>query len=163
MKREALILFTAVSQIAFAQVVGTPRPPVSVYQPAFEDLKQALGLTDAQLQQLQALQRTKQMASQAIYQQIGAKQKQLNDMLNSDKPDAQTLGQLEIDMANLRKQTMGTASVKDQALAILTDAQKAKLADLQNAMKLQRAAGEALGLGLIDPPPQAPGRGGLAQ
>lgn len=125
--------------------------------PNFEALKQTLGLTDSQVQQLQNLQKTRQAASQAIYQQIATKQKQLNDLLSSGTSDPIPLGQLEIDMANLRKQASTPISIRDQALAILNDGQRAKLADLQNALRLQRAAGEAMGLGLIDPLPAPAG------
>ena len=59
-------------------------------------------------------------------------------------------------MANLRKQVGAGPSIRDEALAILTDAQKEKLKDLQNAMQLQRAANEAVGLGAdYSPPPVA--------
>ena len=55
-------------------------------------------------------------------------------------------------MGNLRKQIGAGQSVRDEALALLNDAQRAKLTDLQNALQLQRAANEAIGLGLISPP-----------
>jgi Spy/CpxP family protein refolding chaperone len=174
MKRAILFILTAllsplmVTEI-LCQTNGAPTAPK--VQPAmqfpappgFADLKQALGLTDAQLMQLQNLQRSRQAASQAVYQQVAAKQKQINDMLNSPAPDAATLGQLEIDMANLRKQAGAMPPIHDQALAILDDAQRAKLTDLQNALKLQRAAGEAVGLGLLEPPAPAVGRMGALQ
>jgi len=171
MKRAALFILTALlSPLTVTEILcQTNAAPAQKAQqaipfplpapPGFADLKQALGLTDAQLVQLQTLQRSRQAASQAVYQQVAAKQKQINDMLNSPAPDAAALGQLEIDMANLRKQAGAMPPIHDQALAILDDAQRAKLTDLQNAFKLQRAAGEAVGLGLIDPPaPPAVGR-----
>jgi Spy/CpxP family protein refolding chaperone len=138
MYREAFLF--AVSLTAFAQA-------------NYQALKQALALTDAQTQQLQDLQKNRQEATQAIYQKISDKQRQLNEALASATPDPAAIGQLEIDMSNLRKQIGAGPSVRDEALAILSDAQKQKLKDLQNAMQLQRAANEAIGLGLISPPP----------
>ena len=147
MIREALLF--AVSLSAFAQLGPmVPRPQVN-----YQALKQALALTDAQTQQLQDLQKNRQEASQAIYRKISDKQQQLNEALASATPNPTTIGQLEIDMANLRKQIGAGPSIRDEALAILTDAQKEKLKDLQNALQLQRAANEAAGLGLITPPP----------
>ncbi len=133
-----------------------PRP-----QSNYQELKQALALTDAQTQQLQDLLKNRQEASQTIYRKISDKQQQLNEALASATPNPTTIGQLEIDMAILRKQIGAGPSVRDEALAILTDAQKEKLKDLQNALQLQRAANEAIGLGLITPPPPvaAPIRG----
>jgi Spy/CpxP family protein refolding chaperone len=149
----AAILF-AVSMGAFAQPPGgfTGIPMLPGPAMNYQALKQALGLTDAQTQQLQDLQKNRQAKTQAIYQQISDKQKQLNDALASASPDAAAIGQLEIDMGNLRKQIGAGQSVRDEALALLNDAQRAKLTDLQNALQLQRAANEAIGLGLISPP-----------
>ena len=138
MIREALLF--AASLTAFAQA-------------NYQALKQALALTDAQTQQLQDLQKNRQEAAQAVYQKISDKQRQLNEALASPAPNPTAIGQLEIDMASLRKQIGAGPSVRDEALAILTDAQKEKLKDLQNAMQLQRAANEAIGLGLISAPP----------
>jgi Spy/CpxP family protein refolding chaperone len=138
MFREALLF--SISLTAFAQA-------------NYQALKQVLSLTDAQTQQLQDLQKNRQEAAQAIYQKISDKQRQLNEALASATPNPAAIGQLEIDMSNLRKQIGAGPSVRDEALAILTDAQKEKLKELQNAMQLQRAANEAIGLGLISPPP----------
>jgi hypothetical protein len=155
MRKISLLVSLALG--AWGQVPGGPPVPPALagYFPAagYEDLKQALGLTDAQVRQLQEMQKEKQVQSQALYQQMAAKQKQLNDMLNADSTDALALGNLEIEVAKLRKQAGTQPPIKGQALAVLNDAQRAKLADLQNALKLQRAAGEAMGLGLIDSPP----------
>jgi len=138
MFRQALLLTISLS--AFAQT-------------NYQALKQALALTDAQTQQLQDLQKNRQEASQAIYRKISEIERQINEALASATPSPATIGQLEIDMANLRKQIGTGPSIRDEALAILTDAQKEKLKDLQNALQLQRAANEAAGLGLITPPP----------
>ena len=155
MFREAILF--AVSVSAFAQLPGGLVGPSGMMPPPaaanYQALKQALGLTDAQAQQLQELQRKRQEATQAIYRQISDKQKQLNDMLASPSPNATSLGQLDIDIANLRKQIGAGPSVHDEAMAILNDGQKAKLTDLQNALQLQRAVNEAIGLGLISAPP----------
>jgi Spy/CpxP family protein refolding chaperone len=138
MFREAL-LFT-VSFTAFAQA-------------NYQALKQALALTDVQTQQLQDLQKNRQEAAQAVYRKISDEQRQLNEALASPTPNPAAIGQLEIDVASLRKQIGAGPSVRDEVLAILTDAQKEKLKDLQNAIELQRAANEAIGLGLISAPP----------
>jgi Spy/CpxP family protein refolding chaperone len=134
--------------------VPIPRPTALYPGPGYQALKDFLGLTDAQIKQLTDLQRSIQIANQATYQQIAIKQKQLNDMLNSGSADAAAVGKLEIEMAGLRKQAGAPKPTRDQALAILNDAQRAKLVELQNAFKLQQAAGQALGLGLIETPAQ---------
>lgn len=143
-----IILF-AVSVSAFAQFPGIGAPGFMQPSANYQALKQALGLTDAQTQQLQEIQKKRQETTQAVYRQISDKQKQLNDALASPNPSPASLGQLEIDMANLRKQIGAGPSIRDEAMAILNDAQKAKLVELQNALQLQRAVNEAVGLGLV--------------
>lgn len=158
MFREAILLAGALFApvpVLLAQApggyAGTPMlpPPMANYGA----LKQALGLTDAQTQQLQELQKNRQTASQTIYRQISDKQRQINEALAGPAPDATAIGQLEIEVAQLRKQINSGPPLREQVLGVLNDAQKAKLADLQNALQLQRAANEAIGLGLIGAPP----------
>ena len=157
--RNISLLAAALAIGAWGQNIGVPQLPPGlpggIFPPAagYENLKQALGLTEVQVRQLQELQKARQTQSQAVYQQMSAKQKQLNDLLNAESTDALALGQLEIEVAKLRKQAAAQPPIRDQALAILNDDQRAKLVDLQNALKLQRAASEAIGLGLIDPQP----------
>lgn len=157
MFRAAVFVFSSIlwGQVAFGQA-GQATSAMMPYQPNYDALKQALGLTDTQVQALQQIQKNRSTANQAVFQQINAKQTQLNDLLNSGAPDAFAIGQLQIDMANLRKQTNNTPSIRDQALAVLEAGQKAKLANLESVLQLQRAANEAAGLGLIGQPPFQP-------
>jgi len=157
--REAIwfaVVSTALAVGASAQmpggvVGGMPMLPAPTAN--YDALRQALGLTEAQTQQLQDLQKKRQSVTQAGYRELSDKQRQINEALVSPTPDAATIGRLEIEMANLRKQLGSGQSLRDQAMAILNDDQKAKLADLQNALRLQPAANQAVGLGLIGAPP----------
>lgn len=145
----ALILLALTS--VHAQTVQ-PASRVYNYSATYQALKEALGLSDAQVQQFSELQRSRQTANQAVYRQITEKQNQMNKMLEAGSADAYTLGQLQIEMANLRKQVASTAPIRDQALAILDAAQRANLANLESALKLQQAAEQAVGMGLIEQP-----------
>ncbi len=73
-------------------------------------------------------------------------------MLNSQNADALAVGRLEIECADLRKQITAKARTRDQALAILDTARRAKLTALQNALNLQEAAMLAARLGLVELP-----------
>jgi hypothetical protein len=149
-----------------AQII-TPLPPIPAPNSA---LIQYLGLTDAQLQALQDNQKNQNAASQGIYKQISDKQTSINNLIASGSNDALQIGQLTLDIGNLRKQllTVG-APFREPALAVLTPDQKNKLPALTAALQLQSAGYQATSLNLIDPvnsprvlpltpavPPQAP-------
>lgn len=131
-----------------AQVV-TPMPPIPAPNTA---LTQYLGLSDTQVQALQGVQSNRNAANQAIYKQISDKQTAINNLIAAGSNDALQIGQLTLDINNLRKQLQTSgAPFRDAALAVLTQDQKNKLAGLTNALQLQPAAYQAINLNLIDP------------
>ena len=132
--------------------IGMPTP-TPIAPPVYTQLKAFLNLSDAQVQSLIQIQTNRAAAQQAIYKQINDKQNQLNLLLNQGTSDALSVGQLEIDINNLRKQLpLPNSSYRTSALAVLTLEQTAKLADLVRAMQLQQPAWQAVTLDLIDPP-----------
>ena len=136
-----------------AQVV-TPLPPIPAPSTA---LMQYLGLSPTQLQALQDVQRSRTAADQATYKQINDKQMAINNLIASGSSDALMIGQLTLDISNLRKQLLTSgAPFRDQALAVLTPDQKNKLSGLTSALQLQPAAYQAITMNLIDQlhPPQ---------
>src|SRR5690349_5552791 len=95
---------------------GTPMILPAV-QPNYTQLKTYLNLSDTQLQTLEDIFKTRMTAQQAIYQQISAKQTQLNQLLASGSSDANTIGQLMLDIRSLQKQLPIPASTyRSQAL-----------------------------------------------
>jgi hypothetical protein len=131
-----------------AQVIS-PLPPIPAPNTA---LIQYLGLSDAQVQALQGVQSNRNTANQAIYKQINDKQTAINSLIAAGSNDALQIGQLTLDINNLRKQLQTSgAPFREPALAVLTADQKAKLAGLTNALLLQPAAYQAVNLNLIDP------------
>jgi Spy/CpxP family protein refolding chaperone len=108
-----------------------------------------LDLSDSQLEQLERLEGA---AREPVNAQAMVKQKQRQELLNSGaRADSPAVIQLESDMSNLWKQAAETRPRRDQALAILDDAQKAKLWAFETALELAR---EAIELKLIMPWPQ---------
>ena len=103
------------------------------------------------MQALQDVQKNRNAANQAIYKQMGDKQTAINSLIASGSNDALQVGQLTLDINNLRKQLLTSgAPFRDQALAVLTPDQKNKLTGLTNALQLQPAAYQAINLNLID-------------
>ena len=130
---------------------GQSAPPTPIDAPdPFAALKQFLSLTNDQYSKL--------LGVTAQYNRLTfQKQERISDVnLEIDqetaKPnlDAMALGvrylELEVICRELRA---AAASIPASSLAILTDAQKAKLKQLEDALKLNPAISQAQGLGLL--------------
>ncbi len=149
-----VLLFTVASLLPI-MLPGQIAPEllVPMPQPIYVQLKAYLNLTDTQVQNLLSIQASRNSAQQAIYKQIADKQMQLNALLSQGTADALAVGQLEIDINNLRRQLpLPNSSFRTQALAVLTPDQTAKLPSLVNALQLQTTASQAITLDLIDAP-----------
>jgi hypothetical protein len=137
---------------AFAQST-VPAPDLPVIQGPHEAIKQFLVLSDAQVNALIEIQQNRQAAERAIYEQMNTKQMQLSQMLEAGSTDAATIGRLMVEINTLRRQVPDTGTpFRGSALAVLNDVQKAKLPQLTQALELQRTAGDAVSLNLIDYP-----------
>ncbi|MCS6953451.1 MAG: Spy/CpxP family protein refolding chaperone [Bryobacterales bacterium] len=125
--------------------------------PDFSELKTFLGLTDAQLTQLRDLRTQERQALRSVADQIAEKQGALRQALEAGSTDALRLGQLLVDIQNLRKQIEATnQTYRAQAVALLTADQKTKLAQLEAAAKLAPAIRQATALNLLDSSGGAP-------
>jgi Spy/CpxP family protein refolding chaperone len=125
-------------------------------------LQSFLGLTDQQMTQLRQLQQQRLQAERPTMQQINAKQQELNQLLATSGADPAAVGRLVIEIANLRQSLpQAGQGLQEQAIAVLTPDQKAKLAQLQDAQKLVPAINQAAALGLIERPAPPPGPGAM--
>ena len=150
MKAKVILMAAAIVTAGLlpAQVISPP-----IIGPNYQDLKAYLNLSDTQVQALIAVQKTQQDASMAIYKEISDKQMQLNNLLKADAPDPFQVGQLTVDINNLRKKLpLSGDPYHTNALNVLTADQKTKLAGLVSALQLQPAANEAANLNLINRP-----------
>ncbi|MCS7043664.1 MAG: Spy/CpxP family protein refolding chaperone [Bryobacteraceae bacterium] len=126
--------------------------------PAPAALKEALGLTDQQMQQILDLRKQAAEANRSVVEQIRAKRQELANLMKAANPDAVKAGQLLVDIRKLEDQRRARLEeFRAKAVALLTADQKQKLADLEKALALGPAARQAVGLGLIVPPQGAPG------
>lgn len=127
---------------------------------AFAALKDALGLTDAQVQQLIEMRQKAAEDNKAVAEQIRAKRLELAELMKAANPDPAKIGQLQLEIRKLHEQRLARLEqLRTQAMTVLTAEQKAKLAELEKALALAQAARQAVGLGLIAPPQPAPGAG----
>jgi len=148
---KAMLMTLALAGLSLAQGpgaglrAGTP--------PAPDALKAFLGLTDAQVQQLTELRRSHPEAMKPFAEQLQAKAQALREEMSKTNPDAAKVGQLMVEMKAIREQMRAErVKLNDQAKALLNEAQKAKLAELEKAMELAPAIRQAIGLGLLSGP-----------
>ena len=119
----------------------------------WEQVQQYLGLTPAQVDALEKARQARIQEEQSIYQQVAEKQRQMYQLLQEGSNDAATIGRLMVEVNNLNRSIpQKKAPYRAQALAVLTDPQKAKLTTLVDAMKLQTPAWQAVELNMIDNP-----------
>jgi Spy/CpxP family protein refolding chaperone len=158
--RNTVLALMAGASLICAQEPNTGQTSTLIFPPpvqAFDEVKQHLGLSDAQLQQLRDIMAERDKATQAIYEQLRVKQTELDTLLNGGSTDAARVGQLMIDINRIRRQLpLPSDQYRQRALAVLTPDQRTKLTPLDQAMKLATPAHQAVTLNLIDPPP--PGR-----
>jgi hypothetical protein len=147
----------AVSVLCLTQMAGqdlTIQPmPLPRPQEQYDAVRQFLVLTPAQLSALMALQTSKRNAEAEIYRQMHQKQTELDALLQAGSNDAVSIGRLMVDINNLRKELPDAgAPFRNQALAVLEEPQKARLAQLTQALELQPTANEAVQLNLVEYP-----------
>jgi Spy/CpxP family protein refolding chaperone len=143
--------FILAASLGSAQVTTLPFPGPGDRKVDYSELKTALTLSDAQLQQLVQLQTSHFQSNQTIYNQMSDKQKILSQQLSSDTPDSAAAGAAVVALAALRRQ-LNTAEkqFRDSAVALLTQAQRPKLQALDDARKLQTPIYQAVSLGLLE-------------
>ena len=119
----------------------------------WDELRQYLVLSDAQVSTLEQIMKNRSQAEQQIYLQISEKERQMYGLLQQGSNDAGTIGRLMVEINNLRRQLpLSGGPYRTQALAAINDAQKAKVAALVEALKLQSPAWQAVQLNLMDSP-----------
>jgi Spy/CpxP family protein refolding chaperone len=145
------------STALLAQAPG--QPPANRPAPKLDEVKAYLSLTDAQVQQIQAIRESTRTQAHTIMTQIREKQESLRTLLDSNTTDALSVGNQMLQVRSLHQQMeQAHASARTSAQNVLTAEQKAKLAQLQSAAGLRPVIGQAAMLGLINPPADG-GRG----
>jgi Spy/CpxP family protein refolding chaperone len=152
MKLKAIILAAALSAPA---LLAQPGPGARWPRLANLDaLKQVLELTDQQVTDLKAARQdffTNEL--RPIMEQIREKRQTLREEMQKEPPNASIVGQLQVEIAELGNQIKAKhAAQVEQLRGMLTDAQKAKLDELQKAAELIPAIQQARALSLLEAP-----------
>lgn len=116
----------------------------------FESLKGYLGLSDTQVAALRQARRDAFEQAKPSMKENAERARELRAEMSKANPDRNTVGRLMTEMKQSRQQgqTMWT-QVREKSLAVLTEAQKAKLKSLEEAAALESAVREARSSGLI--------------
>jgi len=126
-------------------------------------LKEYLGLTDAQVEQMRDLRRKEASGTQAQSAVVRAKALELRQLMRSESPDPAKVGALTIELKEMREEAAAArGGLSDQTKAVLTADQQAKLKQLEETVRLGPAARQAVALGLVDAPRTAGLAGGEA-
>ncbi len=123
---------------------------------AFSELKQYLGLTDAQVQQMQQARQQMHSNFQTLATQIREKRQALSTQLDSGTADAAAVGRTVLEIQALHKQQLqARETLRQNVTALLTAEQKTKLKNLEQTAELMAPVRQAMALGLLAP--AAPG------
>ncbi len=139
----------------FAQIPVGPPPDMPLAPPpgAMGALREALSLDDSQVEMFFALRRERAQTMRSLHEELASRERVLGEMLKAGNTDAAAIGKQVLSIEAQRKLIRDTdESFRTRALAVLTAAQTTKLEDLKQALKLERAVREAIGLQLISPP-----------
>ena len=125
----------------------------------FGVLVEHLGLTEQQVADLRANQQTLREASRDLIRQIGEKSRLLREEMGQESPNAAIVGQLTVEIHDLRSE-MKTLRDESRAasLLLLDESQQQRLAQLQQALSLMGVAQQAVGMNLLAGP-GGPSRG----
>jgi Spy/CpxP family protein refolding chaperone len=149
MNVKAILLAAVLSAPLLAQPGPGPHGPRMA---KLDAVTQYLELTDQQVTDLKAARQdffTNEL--RPIMEQIREKRQALRQEMEQDSPNAAIVGQLQVEIAELGNQIKAKHEAQvDQLKAMLTDAQKAKLDELQKAAELLPAIQQARGLSLLE-------------
>ena len=117
------------------------------------DLKTVLGLSDSQIRSLVQLQQQKPQVLQPLVHQMQQDQEKMQQLLVASSPDPAAIGRLFIEIDGLSRQIQQVLNnFRQQALNILRPDQRNQVESLGDVLRLQPAAQQAVGLGLLTPP-----------
>jgi len=141
------VMLLAVAVPVFAQEggAGAPRPT--------EVVTRFLQLSADQVNQWNVLLATREATVEPLQQQIREAERQLAELLKGDSPDPAAVGQLVIDVKELREQIGVAHQAYVQGFeALLTPEQKGKLGAIRRAARLAPLVPAFGAFGLVAPP-----------
>ncbi len=144
-------LFSRYSILCAFAISGYAQSPLPIGSPdPFADIKQFLGLTNDQYAKLLAINAQYNRLTQTKQERADQVNLEINQETAKPNLDAMALGvrysELEVICRELRD---AAAVVPANSFAILTDVQKAKFKQIEEALKLGQTISEAQSLGLL--------------
>jgi len=129
------------------EAAQTPPPPDS----RVEIVRLYLGLTPSQTERLIALLRTREETLAPLLRALAAQSAELSRLLQAPSPDPVAVGSVVIALRGTRAQIENVQDTfRNGFLNLLTEAQKRRLAGLEQFVENQQAAPAFLSLGLVE-------------
>jgi len=124
----------------------------------FDALKEYLKLTPAQVADLQTIRTGMRDALKPLVEGLAPKVKALREALRQDPIDSEAVARLRKEVEDARSAIRAKREeFAAKARGVLTAEQVSSLQALDQALRLQRAAGQAAQLGFIEPPERMEG------
>jgi Spy/CpxP family protein refolding chaperone len=160
-KMNLAVLGTALTLALGGSASAQPSPPerpegMGPRMGRAEGMARALGLSEAQKEQVRQLMEGRRAEHEALREKIEKSQQQLQEALEGANPDPVTVGELAIEGHRLREQGRALRDAQDKAVrAILTPEQQTRF----DVMKALREEGGPMGgpgrrHGDVPPPPR---------
>lgn len=147
------IAVMALASIGVAQ--NGPRPLPTDPTTQYGALRTYLTLTDAQVTALTDIRQAETTALTTLADQANEKRVALEAELKLASPNPTVVGQLVVSIRDLEtKMSQPQTGARNKALAVLTEAQRSKLASLAVISTILEPASNAMELNLIDRPTQ---------
>jgi Spy/CpxP family protein refolding chaperone len=141
------------SGLAFGQQGNNAGMRPRMARAGFDILKDYLGLTQEQLEQLNTLRSSVRDELQPLRRDAAEKARALREAMKKDPIDSNLISSIRADIRALReKMEAKQGEIGTAARKVLTQEQLTKLDQLHEVLKLQAAARQAVALRLIEPP-----------
>ncbi len=120
-------------------------------EPTYDELQEIMGLSDQQVEDLKAVNTAFRESIQPLAGDLSDLRGALREQVQSDTPDVTLIEQLQAEIQNIKDQIHQQADeFRAAALGILTSEQVDTLAALDEALSVQGAIRDAIGLNLLE-------------
>ncbi len=153
MKKRFAIALLATGLLAVAGMAQAPPPGPPEAPPPPAIVATFLGFTEEQAQQFRQLLEQREQAAHDLAQQLGSKQRELEQLVNSAAPDPAAVGRLLLELRALQQQAgQIVRAARERFVQLLTPEQKEKLGQVEQAAQLLPAITAFIAVQLIFPP-----------
>ena len=159
--KKTILPIALVALVGSTILVAQDEDPRQRRGPRFDAIQEALDLTDEQVTALQENGKALRESMRAVMEGTKETREALRTEMQLESPNPAIVGQYMIDLKNVRDEVKALRDAsRESALTVLTDEQKATLAELEAAAERAPVAMQARGLNLLEGQERGEGRRG---